>query len=683
MALRELRAYMDQEQLIRVLIDKRFDEKTLICTLETETECYPLTLLEESCQGDKPCFLFRSPVALDLEKNYQIVDQDRNRCPLGYGAIVRSQAFADLYTYEGSDLGSQYSEQETTFRLWAPISKQVFLVLERKPHAMKRAEKGTWILTLPGNWDGASYHYLHLVNGEWKTVHDPYALSSLANSGNSVVINPAKLKKPSPLVKKTPFSQSILYEMSVRDFSWQVEAGFDQPGTFSGLHESPLYKGEKIGLDYVKQLGVTHIQLMPIYDFGSVDETFPQAVYNWGYDPVQYNVPDGSFSTNPHDPYARILELQAAVAAYHEAGIGVIMDVVYNHVYNADRFAMELIVPGYFYRYDDQGKRTDGTFCGNDVASERSMVRRYILHSLKIWQDLYGMDGFRFDLMGILDNQTMQLIAKELRRKNPHCYLYGEGWQMATGLSFDKLAHQYNADQLPTISFFNDHYRNRLKEVLLNPNQLVHHYIQQDLEGLLTASIHSHFVQPSQSLNYIECHDNATLFDYLRQEARDWTTGQVKRAASFGLQLLLISQGPCFIHSGQEAFRTKQGVENSYNSSDAINQLDWERMVHYQEHVNFIRQLIAFRQQHPELSQTNYDSIQKTCYFYWLTPTLLRYTIETREKTLCFIINFSHSNTSYQKEDKQTILFNYPPLTSQESLIPLAGQSISISILYS
>lgn len=678
MALRQFQPYLDDNTTIRVELEKRFDADTLSFTLESQQVQLELTLLQKSENDTTVTYLLTSPQILQLEEDYLVYDQDRNRCELAYGKIVRTPEFDQLFTYEGNDLGANYSAESTSFKFWAPISKQVFVVVEGEPHALRKENHGVWATTLSGDLEGKSYHYLHRLNGQWISVHDPYALSSTANSGDSFVINPAKLHTPKRANIQVPLSQAILYEMSVRDFSQQKEAGFQHPGLFAGLTESPTLENYTLGFDYIKELGVTHIQLMPLYDFGSVDELHPQAVYNWGYDPVQYNVPEGSFSSNPNDPYTRILELQTAIQTYHDANISVIMDVVYNHVYNADTYAFEKIVPGYFYRYDEKGERFSGTFCGNDVASDRAMVRRYIKQSLRQWVSLYGFDGFRFDLMGILDTQTMNEAAAELQALYPNIYLYGEGWQMGTGMPTEKLAHQYNASDLPNYSFFNDDYRDTFKKVLLNPQNLLVENRQEKVQNLLAASRNSHFIKPEQSLNYLECHDNATLFDYFQVEDPDFTEHAQKRASSFGLQLVLISQGLTFIHSGQEFFRTKDGIDNSYNIPDSINRLDWTRAVQYKEHVQFIRDLIAFRKAHPALSQTDYKQIQESCEFYWLTDFVLRYQVATGTETIQFIINFSHDDFLYQQEDKEaSIRFTYPPVEDPKAeQVLIAGQSI-------
>lgn len=679
MALRQFQAFLDDEATIRLVMEKRFDSEHMSFSLESNDATSQLFI--HSCLevDNQIIYYLTSLHALTLDKDYTVYDQDRNKIELGYGHIVRSAIFEQNYTYNGNDLGANYRLEATTFRLWAPISKQVFLVLEGNPYAMTRGSKGVWEVIVEGDLETKSYHYLHKVNGEWISVHDPYALSSQANSGNSYVINPDKLHRIRRANTQLPISQAVIYEMSVRDFSWQKEAGFNHRSQYLGLTESPFMDGMKLGMHYVKDLGVTHIQLLPVFDFGSVDENKPQAVYNWGYDPMQYNLPEGSYSSQPNDPYARILELQEAIQAYHDADISVIMDVVYNHVYHAEKYAFELIVPGYFYRYDEHGMRTDGTFCGNDVASERSMVRNYIKQSVRQWLEIYGFDGFRFDLMGILDIETINQIQAELVALHPNVYLYGEGWKMATGLEYDKLAHQYNAAQLPNISFFNDDYRDTFKKLLLNPNRLIEEQLHEKVQHLLTGSRLTHFLTPQQSLNYIECHDNATAFDYFHIENPNWTPHQQKRAASFGLQLILISQGMAFIHCGQEFFRTKDEIENTYNVSDTINRIDWTRAIHYKEHIEFIQELIAFRKNNPILSQDNYESIQQTCDFYWLTEFVLRYQVISEEKTIQFIINFADSDFTFERDQDKTVLYNYPPVEEHDQQkITIAGQSICI-----
>ena len=677
MALRTFQAYLDDVATIRLVMEKRFDVDSMSFTIESTTSTAELFVRRRAEEGETITYHLTSIYPFNLDEDYTIYDQDRNHAELAYGHIVRSGLFEQTFTYSGKDLGATYQPAETLFKLWAPISKQVVLYLDGIPYPMEKTNHGVWERTVSGDWDGKVYYYLHRMNGQWIEVHDPYALSSLANSGHSIVINPAKLHKPERAKHQIPMEQAIIYEMSVRDFSWQKEAGFQHSGQYKGLTESPILDKQVLGLDYVKNLGVTHIQLMPLYDFGSVDEQHPELIYNWGYDPVQYNVPEGSFSSNPNDPYARILELQDAIQAYHDADISVVMDVVYNHVYHAETYAFEKIVPGYFYRYNEEEVRTDGTYCGNDVASERSMVRNYIKQSVRQWVEVYGFDGFRFDLMGIIDSKTMREIQAELTSLYPNIYLYGEGWKMGTGLPEQKLAHQYNAYQLPNIGFFNDDYRDTFKKILLNPYYIIEHQQQEKIQDLLSGSINGHFIDPQQSLNYLECHDNATLFDYLNLQNPNLSRHDQKRAASFGLQLVLISQGVVFIQSGQEFFRTKNGFENTYNSPDAINQLDWTRALRYQNHIQFIGDFIRFRKEHPILSQESYYSIEENCSFYWLSEYVLRYQVQSETETIQFIINFSTQDYHFTKGEHQEVHFTYPPLVDKSAQeFHIAGQSI-------
>ena len=476
-------------------------------------------------------------------------------------------------------MGASYSPQATDFKLWAPISEKVLLHLEEQIIPLQRQDRGVWHTQVLGDLEGKAYYYIHKVNGKWVEVHDPYALSSDANSGHSYVIDRKKISRPihraASQVKPT---EAVIYEMSVRDFSMQKEAGFSQPGKFASLSESPTVHGHTFGLKYLQDLGITHVQLMPVYDFGSVDEKHPELVYNWGYDPVQYNVPEGSFSSDPHDPYSRIFELQDAIAAYHQADMSVIMDVVYNHVYEADAYAFEKIVPGYFYRLDEQGLRTNGTFCGNDVASEKAMVRHYIQQSVQQWISLYGFDGFRFDLMGILDITTMKQIAQELKAIHPNIYLYGEGWQMPTGLDSDLLAHQFNAEQLPEYGFFSDHFRDTIKQTIVQGSRLDKEHATSWLENVLTANVgltgEQHFLAPHQAINYVECHDNATVFDYFDIQNPNISLRQRLANSRLALHIVLLAQGVPFLHSGQEFYRTKNLIDNTYNLPDDVNKLD-------------------------------------------------------------------------------------------------------------
>ena len=464
----------------------------------------------------------------------------------------------------------------------------------------------------------------------------------------------------------------------------QKEAGFHHPGTFPALLESPKHGEQTFGFDYLKSLGITHIQLLPLYDFGSVDETNPAAGYNWGYDPVQYNVPEGSFCTQPNDPYQRIIELQQVIDAYHEADISLIMDVVYNHVYLSDDFAFERIVPGYFYRYDQNRQRTNGTFCGNDVASERAMVRNYIKQSVKQWVQLYGFDGFRFDLMGILDHQTMMEIQEELTAIYPNIYLYGEGWKMDTGLEPDLLAHQYNAEQLRPYGFFSDNFRDTIKRSILNEGRVDSPYQANDLANVLTANIGCkgapHFVRPQQAINYVECHDNATFYDYLKVEDPTISPELRHTKARLGLHLVLLAQGVPFLHAGQEFYRSKGLEENTYNLPDSLNQLDWLSSMSYETDIQFLRELIAYRKKEELLRLVNAQAIRDYCQVTWTSVNTFSYSIEKDGRKLLILVNLGDQEWTYRLKQSAKLAISYPhvygreqELSQEEFTIPAHG----------
>lgn len=657
MVLRQFEAFLDDTQIITIHMPTRFINTTMHFTIcETHTQNVLNHHIETIYELDDTTIYriyLEEPITWDCF--YTIYDNDRNQAVVQFRNIVRTTAFDDYYTHQTAQLGTTYQPDNTSFQLWAPISTQVILFLNNQTIPLHRTEKGIWQVHVSGNWDGASYYYVHHVNGKWVQTTDPYATASNANGTANFVIDTNKLLPTTRVSRPVAPTQSIIYELSVRDFTSDTSVPFRHPKQFLGLGESPQHQSHSTGLAYLKELGITHVQLMPIFDFASVDENHPNLTYNWGYDPMQYNVPEGSFSSNPNDAYARIIELQQAIRNYHEHDISVIMDVVYNHVYDIDAFSIEKIVPGYCYRVNEHNEKTNGTWCGNDIASERGMIRHFIINSLKYWLTVIGVDGFRFDLMGIIDSETMQLIAKELRAIYPHILLYGEGWQMDTGLPTHQLAHQYNAHALQNIGFFNDTYRDNLKLALRNPYWFDQHTNRQLIETLLSGSVgvnydSSLYAFAHQSVNYLECHDNATLYDYFITNGLNEHTAQEK--SKLALALLLISHGVTFIHSGQEFLRTKNGIDNTYNAGDSINALDWSRRVTFNAMIEWIKPLITLRRTHPAFLVNTPEEIKQQTQFYWLSSHVLKMTIGTNETALTIYINFGDNNYTLEQPIK-------------------------------
>ncbi len=380
-----------------------------------------------------------------------------------------SPEFEAAYTYTGQDLGAVWSPESTAFRVWAPTAHQVLLNLyaQGDPSVsdmtaqieMVRGEAGTWTAEQKGNLHGVYYTYLVDFDGARYETCDPYARAAGVNGLRSMVIDLSATNPQGWDTDRDPhagkaFTDAVIYELHLRDLSCHASAGIVHRGQYLGLTETGTRTpgGNPTGLDHIKALGVTHIHLLPFYDYGSVDESKPQLPqFNWGYDPVNYNVPEGSYATDAFDGAVRVAELKQAVKTLHDHGLSVIMDVVYNHVYDGGSFCFNRLVPQYFSRVDSQGVYSNGSGCGNDTASERSMVRKFIVDSVNFWVDEYHIDGFRFDLVGLLDVQTVNEIVEAVHRRHPNVVFYGEGWTMDTVLTKadTPLATQANACLTP------------------------------------------------------------------------------------------------------------------------------------------------------------------------------------------------------------------------------------------
>ncbi|SDH64770.1 pullulanase [Alteribacillus persepolensis] len=572
---------------------------------------------------DAACFIEEGFVYLQRKEPYQagvryeVVSPDNRRAHVLSGKAVRTLLFDDLYAYDGDDLGARCHRGETLFAVWAPTAEEVHLVIHRHTkhekeavHVMKRTIRGVWRMELQGEHHGLCYTYRVFVNGVWQETPDPYAASSTLNGDQSVVIDWRKIPDKAYAIPKTAITDAIIYEVHVRDFTAHLYSGVKQKGKYLGWTErdTKTPNGCTSALSYIKELGVTHVQLLPVHDFGSVDETKEPPAYNWGYDPVQHFVPEGSYVVNKHQPEARIRELKQLIDTLHQHGIGVILDVVLNHFYKIETASLEKIVPGYYFRYDDYGLLSNGTGVGNDTASERYMMRKYIIDCLLHWIRHYQVDGFRFDLMGIHDVTTMQEVSCRLREEKPSVFLYGEGWNMNTVLADKQKASINQAPQLgKRVGFFNDRFRNTVKGNIFGSLGFIHgERADVDVDNVafvMRGSIRWEekkktglFTAPSQSINYVECHDNHTLWDQLNIQG-DMSLEEKRKMHRLTLVMVLTAQGVPFLHGGQEFFRTKYGVENSYNAPVWINQFDWEQREIHNENVEFLKNLIQIRKQ--------------------------------------------------------------------------------------
>ncbi len=576
---------------------------------------------------------------------------------ISYDGAYYTDAFIRAYTYEGSDLGATYGPSATAFRLWAPTATAAAVRLYATgsdgedgaaflgEYPMAAAEQGTWKTSIDGDLKNVYYTYAVSVGGETVEAIDPYARAAGVNGQRGMILDLDATdpegwdadRNPNPL---TSYTDAIIYELHVRDFSIDPSSGVSEGnrGKYLAFTETGTTVGGKgsipTGVDYLKNLGITHLHLLPIYDYGSVDESqlsTPQ--FNWGYDPVNYNVPEGSYSTNPYDGNVRIAETKQMVQSLHENGISVIMDVVYNHVYDASEFSFNRIVPGYFSRVDSN---TSG--CGNDTASERTMVRKYIVESVLYWAEEYHIDGFRFDLVGLLDVTTINQIVQEVHAVRPDIIFYGEGWDMDGTNQYPEslpMAKQWNAPLTPGFAYFSDSMRN----LLAGNNGHSTGFVSGAANA---ADLAPNFLanpgwtqNPQQVIQYASCHDNHTLADKLiKSTGKSRLDAAVIRQNNLAAAMVLTAQGVPFLHAGEELLREKldesgNRVENSYNATDYVNHIRWDNLENptYAGNLAYYQGLISFRKAHAALRLETAAQVQANVVTQHASGKLLAYHI--------------------------------------------------------
>ncbi|MDF2854458.1 MAG: pullulanase [Neobacillus sp.] len=640
---REFYAYLDEMNIITILLPLSYHQGlSATFALSYGSENKPLIINEQLQIENNRKYICHLNGDIEFGENYWIIDEHGGRTDLQIGAVIRTETFDQKFYYDGRDLGVKCENNYTYFKLWAPTATQVKLKLRLPDNAfseilkMKREDRGVWSLVVPRDLELYQYTYLVLINQEWRESIDPYAVSSTANGERGVIVQLEKTKRDKKVLP--PFREpvdAIIYETHIRDFTIHPNSGVQHKGLYLGAGElNTINKaGELTGLSYVKDLGITHIEFLPFNDFAGVDELDKNKEYNWGYNPTHFNVPEGSYATNPSDPYARINELKQLIENIHSQGLRVIMDVVFNHVYIREQSAFEKVVPGYFFRHDHFGLPSNGTGVGNDIASERRMVRKYITDSVQFWMEEYHVDGFRFDLMGILDIETMNEVRRVCEGISKETIIIGEGWNLNTPLPPNQKAIIRNQSKMTRIGQFNDTFRDTIKGntfYLYDKGYALgnEHYYADAMEVIagsigLIKKDHPLFNEPSQSVNYVECHDNHTIWDKLLSclgEADEQLRMCYHRLAT---GLVLLSQGIPFLHSGQEFFRTKQGEGNSYRSLDDINQLDWDRKSQYLDNVNYIKGLIQIRKKFPCFRMRTAAEISTSLHSLPLTPPII------------------------------------------------------------
>ena len=565
---------------------------------------------------------------LDLSRSYRVELEGYGSAPAVPTKLFDSQAFIDEYVYDGDDLGAVIDGDKTVFKVWAPTASDMILNLFEAGDGGEAYETIPMTLGEKGVWSaeaacGHGTYYTYTVTNSLGTQEavDPYARAAGVNGNRGMVVDlsltdPEGFREGGFFLGIDSYEDAVIWEVHVRDFSNTIE-GSAYPGKYLAFTETGLKNssGLPVGMDYLKELGVTHVHLQPVYDYATVDERGSGASFNWGYDPKNYNVPEGSYSTDPYHGEVRITEFKQMVQALHENGIGVVMDVVYNHTYSADS-CLNRIVPYYYYRFNYDGSPANGSGCGNETASNRKMFRKYMVDSVRYWAEEYRLDGFRFDLMALHDIQTMQAVEAAVHAVNPKALIYGEGWtggtsaldpgQQATQANISRVTASEGA--IGSIAVFNDAIRDGLKGSVFDAKgagyingkigKMTAQQVIFGLQGGVSGAGASWHVNNAMVVNYMSSHDNNTLWDKLLFTNPDATDEERTAMVRFGASIVMISKGMPFFLAGEEMLRTKDGDENSYASSDAVNNIDWEALTPDSaawDTVQFYRALIAMR----------------------------------------------------------------------------------------
>jgi pullulanase len=630
--------------------------------------------------------------------------------------------FSKYPVYGGKDLGLRYTPAFSVFKIWSPTAEKATLLLytvssggnSTSSYEMKKGESGTWEMKVLGNKKGLYYTFKVQINGKWsREVPDPYVKAVGVNGLRGMIVDESETNPTNWQNDKSPEfyhpTDAVIYELHVRDASISSTSGIKNKGKYVGLTEKGTVTsgGLSTGLDHIKKLGITHIHLLPVFDFFSVDESKPDSPqYNWGYDPLHYNVPEGSYATNANDGISRIKEFKSLVKTLHQNGLRVVMDVVYNHTMFAEKSTLNELVPNYYYRQATDGGFSNASACGNETASERPMMRKFMLESLEYWVKTYHIDGFRFDLMGIHDIETMNLIAERLKKIKPSILLYGEGWLAGKSPLAEPLrAVKKNVASLHDIAVFSDDVRDGIKGSVFENEDRGFASGKKGVEesvkfGIVASTQHpqinyakinyseaSYATRPSQVITYCECHDNHVLWDKLKISCPEASEAQRKEMHKLALSIVLTSQGISFLHAGTEFLRTKNGVENSFNSKDSVNAIDWHLKDLNKDVFLYVKALIDMRKSHPAFRLKTTASIVKNLKFVSSTNQLITYRINglavgDRWKKIFVAFNGSNENVKLALPAGKWKPFIFNNAVSKSTAVKDSLKSFSAAIYY-
>lgn len=627
----------------------------------------------------------------------------------------------ELYPVRSGSLTEmEYAPEATQFTLWAPTADEVRLMLYEAGeggHAyetvsMERAEEGTWKTKVEKDLKGKFYTFNVKIDGKWQGDTPGINAKAVGVNGKRAVIIDLRETDPEGWAedKRPPLASPadiIIYEVHHRDFSVHPSSGIEHKGKFLAMTETGTKNpgGMATGIDHLKELGVTHVHILPSYDYASVDETrLDENKYNWGYDPLNYNVPEGSYSTDPYRPEVRIREFKQMVQALHKAGIRIVLDVVYNHTFNTAESNFERTVPGYFYRQKPDGTLADGSACGNETASNRPMMRKYMIESVLYWINEYHIDGFRFDLMGIHDIETMNEIRKAASAVDPTIFIYGEGWAAsAPQMPEDSLAMKANTYKMPGIAAFSDEMRDALRGPFNNNEQgaflaglpggeesikfgiagaVKHPQINNDSVNYSKAPWAG---QPTQMISYVSCHDDMCLVDRLKASVPGITPEELVRLDKLAQTAVFTSQGVPFIYAGEEVMRDKKGVHNSYQSPDSINAIDWDRKTLNADAFAYYKGLIQLRRNHPAFRLGDAELVRKHLEFLPVEGTnLVAYRLKDHAggdtwKDIIVVLNARRESASLSVPEGKYTVVCQNGLVNEKGLATVYGPSLTVA----
>ena len=564
--------------------------------------------------------------------------------------ITKEREFpTQKYNTEGGiNLGIDYDLQETRFAVWSPRAEKVDLIIynqqdtplgEGQVFSMRQNDIGIWKTEISGDQKNKYYHYRIELDGEINYAVDPYAKAVSVNGERGAIIDLEDTNPQGWEEDRRPViggaENAIIYELHVRDFSISPFSGMENKGEYTAFGERGTTIPDtdiKTGVDHLKDLGITHVHLMPIFDYATVDESADYQ-YNWGYDPQHYNVPEGSYSSDAFDPIKRIKELKKLIKTLHDNGIRVVMDVVYNHSYSVYDCPLGKLAPKEYYRYNYFGHFSNGSGCGNELASEQPMVRKLIVDSVVYWAKEYNIDGFRFDLMALHDVDTMELVAKRLHEIDSDILIYGEPWKADYTPLADEKQMKKGEQQETGVAVFNDDFRDAIKgETRGSDRGYATGEVTPETVGIVQEGIRgatsSFAASPLETINYVSCHDDLTLWDKIKESHPELSFKDRVRMNNLCSAILLTAQGIPFLHGGVEFLRTKHGIENSYSHPDGINQIKWQRKVQYQKVYEYHKGLIKLRKEHPAFRMNDSQMIQKHLEFFNAPNGMIAYRLK-------------------------------------------------------